>query len=235
MMMKLSVKLLIAFLAVGIIPAATTGLLSLDKSGKALEQTAISQLSTMRNIKQEQIKQFFANRQDDMSVLLETAGVLRKQGFEKLQAVHKIKKNQIEAYFTGRTNDISILSSNETVGQALSAFTESFTTDGGKVGGENWLKTETKYANWLNNYQKQYGYYDLFLISAAGDVVFTVCREPDFGENLKTGKLKDSSLGKCFAKSAQATAIEDFAPYAPSNNEPAAFLAAPIMLVLCKA
>ncbi|MGL5138897.1 MAG: cache domain-containing protein, partial [Beijerinckiaceae bacterium] len=73
-------------------------------------------------------------------------------------------------------------------------------------------------------------YYDMFLISPAGDVIYTVEKEPDFGGNVKTGKLRDSGLGRAFegavAKAARREAhFEDYSPYAPSNNDPSAFIA----------
>jgi methyl-accepting chemotaxis protein len=73
-------------------------------------------------------------------------------------------------------------------------------------------------------------YYDLFLISPTGEVIYTVEKEQDFGANLKTGKLRDSGLGRAFegaiAKASRKEVhFEDYSPYAPSNGDPAAFLA----------
>jgi methyl-accepting chemotaxis protein len=78
------------------------------------------------------------------------------------------------------------------------------------------------------------GYYDMFLISPAGDVIYTVEKESDFGSNLKTGKLRDSGLGRAF-EGALAMAgkrdihFEDYSAYAPSNGDPAAFIAKAII------
>ncbi len=109
--MKLSTKLLLAFLAVGVIPAAVIGLLSLSKSSAALQQQAYNQLIGMRDVKKAQIEQFFAERHGDMGVLTETVATLRTEAFAKLDAVQAIKKSQIEGYFSERLGDISVLSS----------------------------------------------------------------------------------------------------------------------------
>ena len=87
---------------------------------------------------------------------------------------------------------------------------------------------KTKFAPSLKKYQDVYGYYDLFLISKAGDVVFTAAKKADLGENVKTGQLKNSPLGKCFKGALKGIALQDFEPYAPSKNKFSAFIGAPV-------
>ena len=60
--MKLGTKLLLAFLAVGIIPLATVGLVTLNKASNSISQLAFNQLDSMRAIKTAQIDKFFAER-----------------------------------------------------------------------------------------------------------------------------------------------------------------------------
>ncbi|MCP4715844.1 MAG: hypothetical protein GY868_12060, partial [Deltaproteobacteria bacterium] len=47
-------------------------------------------------------------------------------------------------------------------------------------------------------------------------------------ENIIEGSLRDSSLAQCFKTALKGAALSDFAPYAPSNNEPCAFVGAPV-------
>ena len=122
---------------------------------------------------------------------------------------------------------MSVLSGNATVAEALLAFEDAFVAEGG-TGGAAWDAAEEQFGGWLTQYNDEYGYYDLFLIAADGDVIFTVAKESDLGEDLVNGDLSNSALGKCFAKALRGTAIADFAPYAPSNNEPCSFVGAPI-------
>lgn len=86
---------------------------------------------------------------------------------------------------------------------------------------------------WFSRFQRQRGYYDVFLIDTNGDVVYTVFKELDFATNLKTGQWRDTDLGKVFRKALTITdadgfALSDFAAYAPSDNVPASFIATPI-------
>ncbi len=226
--MKLGTRLIIFFLAVGLIPFAVIGGTALYKSSNALSEQSFSQLKGMRAVKKAQIERFFFERKGDLGVLVETVEALRKEAFAKLTAIREIKKNQVEGYFGERLVDVSILSSNNTVKDALLALNNAYITEGEKIGGFQWNTEVGTYGDWLNEYNEKYGYYDLFLISKSGDVVYTAARESDLGENLVTGTLKDSPLGKLFAKAVKGVSIQDFAPYAPSAGEPASFVGAPV-------
>ncbi len=80
-------------------------------------------------------------------------------------------------------------------------------------------------------YVEMYGYYDLFLMTSDGHCFYSVAQEADYQTNFENGKFADSGLGKLFrkVKKSHQYAMADFAPYAPSNNEPAAFIAQPVI------
>ena len=82
----------------------------------------------------------------------------------------------------------------------------------------------------FKKYVDLYGYYDLFLINPDGYVFYTVAREADFQSNMLTGKYKDSGLGNLTKTVLESHkfGFADFNPYAPSNGEPAAFIALPV-------
>ena len=74
------------------------------------------------------------------------------------------------------------------------------------------------------------GYYDLFLISPEGDVVYTVMKEPDFATNLRTGPWRNTGLAQVFKRAVDGrdhgtVAFSDFESYQPSNGDPAMFMA----------
>jgi methyl-accepting chemotaxis protein len=78
------------------------------------------------------------------------------------------------------------------------------------------------------------GYYDVFLISTNGDVVYSVTKEPDFATNLATGPWKESGLAAAWRQVVEgggkvSAGFADFAPYGPSKDAPASFIAAPIL------
>ncbi len=78
-------------------------------------------------------------------------------------------------------------------------------------------------------YQEMYGYYDLFLIDPSGFCFYSVAKETDYQTNLVDGKFSSSNLGNLTREvlKTKEFGLVDFAPYAPSNNEPAAFIAQP--------
>ncbi|MBT5193176.1 MAG: hypothetical protein HOM07_12565, partial [Rhodospirillaceae bacterium] len=80
-------------------------------------------------------------------------------------------------------------------------------------------------------YIEQYGYYDLFLIDPNGYVFYSAARESDYQTNMVNGKFASSGLGQLVRDTLRNRryGLADFAPYAPSNNEPAAFIAQPVI------
>ncbi|NPA88380.1 MAG: methyl-accepting chemotaxis protein [Epsilonproteobacteria bacterium] len=84
----------------------------------------------------------------------------------------------------------------------------------------------------FNEVLTRYGLYDIFLVNNKGDVVYTDFKEKDFATNLLNGPYKNTGLASVYKKALKLkegeVAFEDFKPYEPSYNLPAAFLATPI-------
>nr|WP_170885446.1 methyl-accepting chemotaxis protein [Bacillus alkalicellulosilyticus] len=143
----------------------------------------------------------------------------------KLTAIRDIKKSQIEAYFAERFNDIEILAKRSLVKNAVEELQIAFEEYG--VHSAEYQEVHDKFDGDLKHFAYTYGYYDLFLIDEQGDIVYTVEKESDFGENLVTGSLKESNLAHTLVTAKNQIVLEDYEFYEPSN-EHAAFIAAPI-------
>ncbi len=81
--------------------------------------------------------------------------------------------------------------------------------------------------------QQRFGYYDVFLIDAdTGEVVYSVFKELDYATSLKTGPFANSGLAAAYNGAMKLgegkTYMTDFAPYLPSYQDAAAFIAAPV-------
>jgi len=124
--MNLKSKLLMAFLAVGIIPFGIIGISSMLKARSALSNQAFSQLEAVREIKKGQIERYFSERQGDMGVLVETVSTLREEAFNKLSAVRQIKRAAIERYFQTINNQIITFSQDRMVVDAMRQYRTSF-------------------------------------------------------------------------------------------------------------
>jgi len=96
--------------------------------------------------------------------------------------------------------------------------------------GSAYSVTHRHYHPFMRTLQQTRNYYDVFLISPAGDVIYTVFKERDFAANVATGPLAESGLGSVW-KQAMDPAMRgkvvfaDFEPYGPSNDVPAGFVA----------
>jgi methyl-accepting chemotaxis protein len=83
----------------------------------------------------------------------------------------------------------------------------------------------------FQKYQKMYGYYDVFLMNPDGYVFYTASKEADYQTNMVDGKYADSNLGELTRRviKSKSYGLADFAPYAPSNGDPASFIAQPVV------
>ena len=95
------------------------------------------------------------------------------------------------------------------------------------LGGEKLVDEKDYFTNFI----EKYGYYDLFLIHPHGEVFYSVTHDADYKTNMLNGKYANSGLGRLTRQVLETRqyGFVDFAPYAPSNNEPASFIAQPIL------
>jgi len=90
------------------------------------------------------------------------------------------------------------------------------------------------YHHMIREFQEQFGFYDIFLVDPdSGDIVYSVFKEIDFTTSLIDGPYADTNLGKVFREANKSTnpeyvKIVDFAPYPPSYESAASFIASPI-------
>ena len=100
--------------------------------------------------------------------------------------------------------------------------------------GSNYSKTHKIYHPVFRSYLNTFGYYDIFIVDPeSGGIVYTVFKEDDFGTSLISGKYKNENIAKAYKMANLFTnpnliSIVDMQAYAPSNGEPASFIASPI-------
>jgi methyl-accepting chemotaxis protein len=85
---------------------------------------------------------------------------------------------------------------------------------------------------YLRSVLKAFQYHDIFLFNTQGDTLYTVAKEDDFLQNIRTGPYARTGLGQAFraaveAPSGTVTQV-DFASYAASDGDAASFIAAPV-------
>ena len=183
---RIKIRLLISFLAVGVIPFSIIGIISLNES----------------------------------------SGVIKDQAFEKLRTVQEIKKAQVEDFYSKCKSDMNVLSENASLPETMDWFVNSFNADG-SISKDAYKYTNENYGKTLGHFTSEYGYYDLLLITKEGKIVYSFKMESDLGQNVLTGSLKDTSLGKGFTKGLKGPFVQDFEPYPPSNNQHVSFILVP--------
>ncbi len=177
---------------------------------------------------------------------------------DRLQAVLASRKSELGNYLTSIQEDLQLVAENSNTLSALNAFSAGWKALGDAaeadlqrlyiednrhpigekdklydaLDGSEYSRMHAIYHPWFHNLQQKRGYYDVFLINAEGDLVYSVFKELDYATNLNTGKWKSSDLGKAFREAIKQergdAVFFDFKPYAPSNGAAASFISQPI-------
>ncbi|MCU7846337.1 MAG: methyl-accepting chemotaxis protein [Candidatus Thiodiazotropha sp. (ex Monitilora ramsayi)] len=100
--------------------------------------------------------------------------------------------------------------------------------------GSRYAQHHSTYHPIIRDFLERFEYYDIFLVdSDSGDIVYSVFKELDFATSLKDGPFAATGIGEAFRKANQASSADfvtliDFAPYPPSYEGAASFIASPI-------
>lgn len=199
MKMNLRTKLVVALLAVGLIPLALIGGISWKIASGGLA-----------------------------TVTEEGATALEKEAYDQLKALHEIKEEQVQDYFKNLKGQLYVVKDNPWLLETLTLFNLAFMEADDSIDSNAWQALAKKHDPGFKDLCSNLGWSDIFLISPEGGIVYTLGKKADLGMFVDREPLKSSSLGKAFAKLQADPGLEivmgDLAPYAPLNNEPAAFL-----------
>lgn len=246
--MRIRTKLMLAFLACGLIPLVVVALLSFrsgssglhvleHEAAEALDEAAIQKLVALRDVKKLQIDSYFEERKGDLEVLTENVAIMQQQAFEKLAAIQDIKRDAVQQRLETMKRDVEMLAASDEAQNIVKDFKRIL--DEQPPGQGEPLDVTTAqyqkiYDTWypiMRRYVHVAGYDDVFIIDAAhGHVLFTEAKESDLGANLSEGKFKTEGLGKLWKNVMESgkTAFVDFSAYSPSNGDQAAFMGSPI-------
>ncbi|MFZ0788800.1 MAG: histidine kinase dimerization/phospho-acceptor domain-containing protein, partial [Chromatiaceae bacterium] len=162
-------------------------------------------------------------------LLDQSRSALSEQVYARLVNVRDSKHAQLQRYYGKLRADAALLSESSNTQAALKAF---YSTPG-TAPGEASAKRRPEGPNddaWFSQFVEEYGYEDLLLITRAGDIVYSVKRDSDLGQNVLDGALKDSGIGRAFKEGLERILWTDFGIYEPSAGKLISFLIAPIQL-----
>ena len=222
---SLKVKFIIIFVVLGLVPAVIIGLISTINNSTDVTEKVFNQLTAINHIKKQSIENYFTERQGDMGVLIDIADSMQQQAFIKLSAINELKKSQVNDHFHNNKTQLENLARDKNTQLALTELINSFANKA------KWQSLLDRYDSEYKPLLASFGWYDFFLISNQGTIVYSATRESDLGQVIPND-LKGSSLYQAFtiAKASALSDIQfgDFKPYEPSNNAPAAFVIKPI-------
>ena len=115
----------------------------------------------------------------------------------KLRQLRQEKSAAVSSYFELRQAFVGELAGSELIGRSLGAVGKAW-HDGGPDGAD-YHAAEADFDQTLRRYAAEIGCYDLFLIDAEGQVVYTIMREADFGADVTASPYRDLPFGRCFA------------------------------------
>ena len=204
MLRDISIKVLLisGFLFSGLILIMIVSLTGYGTAKSELYDQAFRQLESIRNIKKEQIKNFFSERINNVSVFSRDPYII--SAYKDLKKAFDNAGGTANGEFKGNLDE---------------AFDAPL----------SYRKIHDRYFHFFKFMISQYGYYDFFLMDpVTGDTIFTVRKESDFGIRIRN---VSSSFRDVWLKTTKekCIALSDTKPYSPSRNAPAQFLAAPIM------
>lgn len=151
-------------------------------------------------------------------------------GFIDYEILGSAPKRELQEYIPTKLNgkilqEIFIVDNREVLGEK-----NKFVEDMNRA--SEYMYAHKKYHPIFNKILKMYNLYDIFIVDQDGNIVYSTFKERDFATNLESGVYSESSIARVYKRSKEAKEdeliFEDFTPYEPSYNAPAAFIGTPI-------
>jgi len=210
----------------------------------ALTQDAFDKLAAVQTIKANQITNYLAERQGDMTSLSDTVGSLFSEAQAKMDALNALKHDQLVQLFQVWDADVRDVASDPGVVVGMRDLASSFQDIGSNKirslylgqadlqiaeDGSAYSSAHLEQHGFFSGYTAIHGYPDALLIDPAGNIVYSVHKTDAFGTNLITGIYKDGNLARLYRNLIKAPAgktyIADIGLFEDKN---AMFIGTPI-------
>ncbi|MCP4254166.1 MAG: PAS domain S-box protein, partial [Candidatus Scalindua sp.] len=262
--LSIKTKLVSTFLLFGILSTSIMGWLCYLNSKSTLKKVYSDKLESVRETKKQQIEAYFSQIRNQVITLSGNHMVVDamnqfKTAFYDVKKDNEITDSKISQYESDlrsyydehltklnqnvkniREREPNSPQNDETIITQYHYISNNLNPTGSKgnlemaADGSRYSQIHSKYHPVIRDYQKRFGYYDIFLVDAqTGHIVYSVFKEVDFATSLLTGPYKDTNFARAFKEAQNAPDSEfsrliDFELYDPSNGAPASFIVSPI-------
>lgn len=222
--LRLSQLIIGSLMVIGLVPLLSLAAILMWFAEDALENSAFNQLNSVRAIKSKQVETYFAEREGDINVLANTVRSFHIQAMKQLEMDTAVKAKSIEQLLSLLNKELSLFSNSYDTKEALKAFTSSYTAGSDITENGRWRINRDIFGEHVQTFQQTFGWYDAFLISPEGDIVYTAEQESDLGKNLNDEVLINSGLSSAFRKASSDDSADvknyfgDISYYEPSDD-----------------
>jgi len=255
--MKLTPKLILSFLSIGLIPLFIFGFLSINSADHGLKKLASQQLESVRDIKKTAINRYFDTVSSQVITLADTQVILQAmfylptqvKTYDKLAKsanLEALKDELLTTYQTQKnlagldTNTLvsdldstALMMQTDYLARNPHAFNERWKLNKGSSASA-YHAIHTSMQPVIHKFINNAHFMDLFLIDVnSSRVLYSVNKGIDFGVDLSQGALANSGLAKAFKAGKQLkpneTSFVDFSAYSPAGGNPVSFMSAPVI------
>jgi signal transduction histidine kinase len=218
---SIRIKLVFAFISVGIIIVVTVVSLAYFNARQALEAAAFAELELLRETRGNQLLLWFNERRRDVKALSHNPLVIEAMQEFSNSLPHIPESAQAEYLQT-----LAQLYRNQP--ETVNAADDSVYT-----------QIHARFHPFFREYLETYGYKDLYLVTPNGDIVYSVDKQADFGTNLIQGPFSHGDAAGPISRpytnistvfhqvlqvnDPQQTIFRDFENY-PASDRPSTFL-----------
>lgn len=249
----LSKKLILSFLAVGVIPLILVTLIASYISVKSGEDQAKTLLNAIKTEKKSQVEDYFSTV-EGLLLTLSSNQATKDASSKFISSVNVLESTEIDfsgledRYRYQQKNTKGALSKDFDLWMSLDDKAKQLqsyyiTQNEFNIGEKDKMHSikpdveysyvHSKYHNTFKSFLDSFGFYDIFIIDPIdGRVVYSVFKEVDFGTKLFSGPYKNTGLKGAAEKAINLkegeSVIVDYKTYAPSYNAQASFIASPV-------
>lgn len=216
--LSMSQKLTTLVVGTGLIVGGTLGTTNYQNTKKSMLEDIDKNLKEIAIDRRDSLEQYLGSIEQDLRII--SSNPYTRNAIEDFQSAWNKLGNSPKR----KLQDIYITQNPNPIGQKENL-------DSGKDG-SLYSQVHGEYHIWFRQFLRDRGYYDIFLVSNSGDLIYSVFKEKDYATNLNTGQYKETDLANAFRlakeKKPGAVSFFDFAPYAPSQDAPASFISSAV-------